>query len=131
MGPLWEEGSLLHSKLFDVLSFGPILGLVLVLGVTGCSSINRYPCTEGGQPVRDLPYGSPPFRGTKSCFQRPDGEGGWVNDGKYLEKYPSEKIAVTGEYRMGKKNGRWIEYDEKGKKTSDRYFENGKEVPAP
>ena len=105
--------------------------LILLFECIGCSSTSKRPCTEGGQPAHDPLYGAPAFRGTKTCYQKPDGSGGWVNDGKYLEKYPSEKIAVTGEFKMGKKTGRWIEYDEKGKKISDRYFDEGKEIPPP
>ena len=104
---------------------------VLCLIVASCSSSPKRPCSEGGQAAHDPGTGPIPFQGTKKCFQKPDESGVWVNDGKYFEWYPSEKIAVTGEYKMGKKSGRWAEYDENGKKVSDRYFENGKEVPAP
>jgi hypothetical protein len=111
-----------------------LLGLLFVLFnflLASCSTSHRRPCTDGGQPGREVAAGAEPFRGIKKCYQKQDESGAWVNDGKYFEWYPSEKIAVTGEYKLGKKTGRWFEYDENGKKTSDRYYDEGKVVPAP
>lgn len=100
----------------------------LVVGAIACSSTPKRPCSEGGQPPRE---GGISFRGIKRCYQIKDSLGVYVNDGKYFEWYNSDKIALTGEYKLGKKVGRWIEYDEKGNKISDRYFDDGKEVPRP
>jgi len=54
-----------------------------------------------------------------------------VNDGKYFEWFPNEKLAIQGEYEKGKKTGRWIEYDENGNKISDEYFKDGKQIQRP
>ena len=102
--------------------------LSLVMGGSSCASHPQRPCTEGGQPAREGPT---PFRGIKRCYQEPDLSGRLVNQGKYFEWYNNDKIALTGEYKDGKKTGRWIVYDEKGDKVSDQYFENGKEIPRP
>jgi len=82
----------------------------------------------GGQSPREEPY---KFEGIKRCEQAKDSDGKIVNHGKYMEWYGNDKIAITGEYKMGKKTGRWIEYGRGGEKTSDKYFEDGKEVPRP
>lgn len=108
-----------------------IASLLVSLFGLGCAVSRKRPCTEGGDPVHERVVGGEPFRGIKSCYQKPDSNGAWVNDGKYYEWFPSEKISVTGEYKLGKKTGRWTEYDESGKKLSDRYFDNGKEVSPP
>lgn len=104
--------------------------LILLASVmSACGGPRKKLCTDGGDPVRE---GGAPFRGTKKCTQVLDTfSNTFVNDGKYYEWYPSEKISVTGEYKMGKKTGRWMEYNEAGKKTSDKYFDDGKEVKAP
>lgn len=84
---------------------------------------------RGGQPAHESV--TVPLRGARSCYQKKNSDGVYVNDGKYFEWYPDEKIALTGEYSMGKKTGRWIEYDETGKKISDQYYNEGKEMPRP
>ncbi|HLE00169.1 MAG TPA: hypothetical protein VJB59_07915 [Bdellovibrionota bacterium] len=99
------------------------VGIVLVC--CACASTPSRPCSEGGEPPRDKP-----FRGTKQCTQKKDQLGQFVNNGPYFEWYPNGKKALEGEYKTGRKNGRWIEWDEKGQKISDRYFEDGKLVPA-
>lgn len=106
------------------------LSFVLVLSfLAGCSGKILKPCTEGGQPphaAADIP-----FRGTKRCLQVQDKEGITVNHGKYYEWHLNDRLATEGEYKMGKKTGRWIEYNEQGTKVTDLYFENGKEIPRP
>ena len=104
-----------------------------MVALAGCvfssCSINRTkPCTHGGQPAREP---TSAFQGIKKCYQARDKFGVLLNDGKYYEWFNNDKIALTGEYKMGKKTGRWIVYDEDGKKVSDQYFEEGKEVAAP
>ncbi len=94
-----------------------------------CSGKPFRPCTEGGQPPHENLIS--PFRGTKRCFQTQDASGNTLNDGKYYEMSLDDTLATEGEYTMGKKTGRWIEYNEKGKKISDKYFHDGKEIPRP
>jgi hypothetical protein len=110
------------------LTFILVLLTASVVLMTSCSTSRSRPCSEGGQPPRET---SIPFKGTKRCFQVKDESGKYVNHGKYFEWFGSEKIAITGEYKLGKKSGRWIEYDETGKKISDKYYDEGKEIPRP
>jgi antitoxin component YwqK of YwqJK toxin-antitoxin module len=51
-----------------------------------------------------------------------------VNEGPYVEWYPSGKRAVEGEFKHGKKHGKWREWDESGKLLSERWFEDGVET---
>ena len=102
--------------------------LCILIVFTQCSGRPARPCSEGGQPPRESTV---PFRGTKRCYQVKDEKGRYVNEGKYIELHLNDKIATEGEYKMGKKTGRWIEYDESGNKTSDQYFLDGKEAPHP
>jgi hypothetical protein len=95
----------------------------------GCAGKRKKPCTEGGQPARET--AAIPFRGIKRCEQAIGKQGFVVNQGKYFEWFNNDKIALEGEYKDGKKTGRWIEYDEMGKKVADRFFEDGKEIPHP
>jgi len=113
-----------------VLKERQVLGMVFLLGmqVLACSGRPPKPCTDGGQPSRE---GTVPFRGIKRCLQVKDQTGNFVNDGKYREWYDNDDIALEGEYRLGKKTGRWVEYDHKRKIISDKWFLDGKEVPPP
>ncbi len=104
-----------------------VILMVLVLLCTSCA-VPYKPCTLGGQPPRE---GAIPFQGVKRCYQVPDGLGKTLNHGKYFEWFSNDKIAITGEYKRGKKVGRWIEYNEKGVKVSDKYFDEGKEIARP
>lgn len=106
------------------------IGLIfLSILLTGCAYTHSKLCTDGGQPPYDTIKG--PFRGKKKCYQAKDETGKYVNNGRYYEWYPNDQTAVVGQYELGKKVGRWIEYNEKGEKISDKYFENGKEIPRP
>jgi antitoxin component YwqK of YwqJK toxin-antitoxin module len=107
----------------------PVFFIIIASCVVSCATSHKRPCTEGGQPAREGNIG---FQGIKRCYQKEDKSGKVVNDGKYFEWYNSDKIALTGQYKLGKKVGRWIEYNEKGEKISDKYFdENGKEANPP
>jgi hypothetical protein len=106
-----------------------ILSIVWYATVVGCSTGHFKPCTEGGQPPRE--NGSIIPGSIKRCYQQVNGDGVLVNHGKYFEWYSNDQLAVSGEYEMGKKTGRWIEYNTDGKKTSDQYFKDGKPVERP
>jgi antitoxin component YwqK of YwqJK toxin-antitoxin module len=87
-------------------------------------------CLEGGQSARE-PTAERKFRGTRQCQQKKDRRGIYVNVGRYYEWHDNDKIALKGAYNDGRKTGRWLEYDPQGVILSDRYYENGVEVPAP
>ena len=102
----------------------------MVFSLVSCSGVPRRPCTHGGQsPRNSIAQGQ--FRGIKRCFQTRDASGEYLNHGKYFEWYNNDKISLQGEYKMGKKTGRWIEYSESGKMISDRHFEEGQEISKP
>lgn len=102
--------------------------IIFIHVLSSCSTTRQKPCSEGGQPARES---TAPFKGTKKCYQEMDKAGVYLNHGRYYEWHENEKIAIIGEYKMGKKVGRWIEYNEKGEKIADKYFNEGKEVSAP
>lgn len=106
-----------------------VLGCGGLAFLVSCSFTPVRPCSTGGQAAHeDL---LDPI-GVKKCQQRIDpATGEAINDGKYLEWYENGTVAVEGEYKKGKKSGRWREYDTTGKKVSDRYFQDGKEIPKP
>jgi hypothetical protein len=85
-----------------------------------------HPCTRGSQPAHaDGKAG----KGTKQCQQIRDASGNYVNQGKYIEWHPNGVRALEGEYTAGYKTGKWIEWDDQGRKLSEKWFENGTEVP--
>lgn len=113
-----------------------VLAGALLLGA--CTTV-PHPCLEGGEPARDAPVvvqvdaegkpvKPPRWKGTRQCFQRKGPEGKLVNDGRYVEYYPSGARALEGEYKMGKRHGKWLEFDPDGKLISERWFDNGRET---
>jgi hypothetical protein len=103
-------------------------GLIAILGVqlSGCAFSVSKPCTEGGDPAREKPV-----RGTKQCYQQKDASGHYVNNGKYLEWHPNGLRATEGEYKLGRKDGKWSEWDDTGRLVSERWFDNGVEGMLP
>lgn len=103
-------------------------GLLILLGsllLTSCKTIVQKPCQAGGQPAREII-----FKGTHQCEQKKDQYGKYVNHGRYVEWYPDGSVALEGEYREGLKDGKWTEYDQAGKRISEKWFDKGKEVPS-
>ena len=98
-----------------------VLFLFLVLCLVSCAGKIKRPCSQGGEPSH-LQNGMPIPYGKKSCTQIKNEFGAYVNDGKYYEWYPNEKIAIVGEYKKGKKIGRWQEWDPNGQKVSDSVY---------
>ncbi|MGZ3699135.1 MAG: toxin-antitoxin system YwqK family antitoxin [Bdellovibrionota bacterium] len=98
------------------------LGALFTILLISCTYPGR-PCEDGGEAARDQL-----LKASRQCFQRKDATGKWVNHGPYIDWYPNGKRAMTGFYKLGKKDGRWTTYDEKGRKTSEKEFENGVEV---
>ena len=89
-----------------------------------CSTAAHHPCQEGGEPAR-----AGKWPGNRKCEQTyVQAVGKHLNDGKYIDWYPSGKRALVGEYKMGKKHGAWTEYDEAGKKLWEKWYIDGQEV---
>ena len=103
-----------------------LLPLQLVFLLTSCAFGPTRPCQDAGEPAREKPA---EFKGTRQCSQKKDpATGKYVNDGPYIEWYPGGERALVGEFRNGKRNGKWYEYAPDGKLLSERWFENGKET---
>ena len=94
--------------------------------VFGCVTRAAHPCTKGSQPARD---DGKVGKGTKQCLQAKDTTGAYVNHGKYLEWHPNGVLALEGEYVGGFKTGKWTEWDDKGRKLSEKWYETGNLVP--
>ncbi len=93
---------------------------VISLGLSACAI--SHPCSEGG----DTSW-NPNIRGDKRCQKVQDPSGRYLNQGKYVQTYPGGKIAVEGEFLEGKRNGTWVQYNEKGERVMERYFDHGVE----
>lgn len=100
---------------------------LLILLFSGCASRPEHFCTDKGQPAREVPAAY--LIGDKQCFIKKDRDGTLVKHGPYREWFPNGAPAVEGEYSEGRKSGKWIEWDESGKKLSERWFEDGVETP--
>lgn len=100
-------------------------GVVAVLGAGawGCATTWK-PCTDGG----DIQW-DPPVKGNMQCHQRKDENGKYVNHGKFYQYDGKGRVAVEGEFRDGKRQGTWIQYDEKGQKIAKKWFHKGIELP--
>lgn len=98
----------------------------------GCAVKITRPCSEGG----DVSWRSSKTQdgnliGDKHCIQKKLDDGRYVNHGIYKLKHPNGKLALEGRFELGKKEGFWSEFDEKGEKVAERYFEAGVEKTPP
>jgi hypothetical protein len=94
---------------------------VFLVFLTGC--VAAKPCHEGG----DVSWPTP-IDGDRICNQKKSQSGFWVNHGRYVQKHRNGQIALEGEFEEGRKQGRWIQYDEAGNRVAERSFENGVET---
>jgi antitoxin component YwqK of YwqJK toxin-antitoxin module len=92
----------------------------------GCAT-SGHPCEAGG----DISWNAK-IRGDRSCYVKKLKDGRVVNHGKYVQYYPDGHVAIEGNFVEGKRDGLWVQYNERGEKIAERYFENGieKMVPA-
>lgn len=65
------------------------------------------------------------------CYQSKAPNGELINQGQFRQYYPSGKIALEGTFQSGKKDGLWIQYDEKGDRIAEKWFEAGIERSIP
>lgn len=99
----------------------------LILLLSACASKPARYCTEIGQPAREV--SAPYVIGDRQCFIKKDRDGSLIKHGPYREWFLNGHPALEGEYNEGRKSGKWIEWDESGKKISERWFEEGVETP--
>ena len=86
----------------------------------GCAQPAARPCSEGGEPALEKST-----RGSKQCEQLKDASGQWHNHGIYREWYLNGRLAIEGEYKQGKKQGKWTQWDDKGKLLFEKFYEDG------
>ncbi|MGE0616755.1 MAG: toxin-antitoxin system YwqK family antitoxin [Bacteriovoracia bacterium] len=105
----------------------PVLALA-VAHLFACATGVR-PCSQGGDATW-IPEIDKKIRGDQICYQRTF-DGVELNDGVFLQKYKSGKTAVEGQFVRGKRHGTWVQYDEKGNRILEKYYEMGVEKAPP
>lgn len=98
--------------------------LALCAGLISACAGPHKPCQLGG----DTQWDGKRFGGDRKCSQiRGSGEQSslYFNHGPYREYYKSGKLALEGEFKDGRKHGKWIEYSEKGERLLIRVYESG------
>ncbi|MCC7441917.1 MAG: hypothetical protein IT285_09800 [Bdellovibrionales bacterium] len=92
---------------------------------SGC--ISTRPCEGGG----DVSW-EPTIKGDRHCHQkRHPKTQRWVNHGQFRQFDEKGQKRVEGMYKLGEKDGIWIQYAEDGKKIKEKYFEDGVEKSVP
>ncbi len=51
-----------------------------------------------------------------------------VSINKYTEYHENSRIKIIGQFKDGKKDGKWIEYDINGRKTKETVYKKGEVV---
>ncbi len=102
---------------------------VTLIFVTGCSTSTK-PCSSSGDTSWNPPIPLE-IKGNRQCHQAKQKDGKYLNHGKYVEWYKNGSIAIEGEFKDGKKDGVWVQYNEKGQKILEKKFRNGVEVSGP
>ncbi len=98
--------------------------VALGLGLLAFSACTTFrPCTEGGN-LKGIPV----IKGNRQCYQKKNREGKYINDGKFIQWHPNGVVAIEGAFKAGDKTGTWYFFDEKGKKTAEKNFENDIEM---
>lgn len=100
--------------------------------LAACALTPTRPCTAGG----DVSWRSSVAKdgnivGDKHCLQKQGPDGRFRNHGEYKVTYPGGRKALEGRFENGKKEGFWSEYNEKGEKIAERYYEGGVEKSPP
>ncbi len=103
------------------------MGLVCAATLAVASSCATHrPCSEAG----DTSWPTK-FKDTdKQCRQKKI-DGTFMNHGKFTERTAHGKIVLEGQFLEGKKDGVWSEFNEKGEKIAEKYFESGVEKARP
>lgn len=100
--------------------------------LSSCAIHPTRPCSEGGDVSwRTTLTADGKIIGDKHCIQKQGADGKYRNHGNYRVTYPNGKTALEGRFEEGKKEGFWSEFNEKGEKVAERYFEAGVEKSPP
>ena len=99
--------------------------LILLFFASACSS-GYKPCAQGG----DVTWANK-IHGDRVCYQKRQKDGTYLNEGHYRQYYDNGKIAIEGQFKDGKKEGIWTQYDEKGEANLEKYYEKGVEKSPP
>ncbi len=104
-----------------------VVAMTVTLGsyAFGCASTTK-PCS-GEADVEWDPKLKPEDKGDQLCYQKIQKDGKFKNHGKYVLKYPDGELAIEGQFVDGDRHGVWTQYDRKGKKKRERYYEMGVE----
>ncbi len=88
-----------------------------------------WSCAIGYKPCSDSGDASWPNKlsGDKKCYQKKDANGKFTNEGEFKQIDINGKVLLHGFFKNGKKDGLWTQYNEKGEKLLERYFEMGVE----
>ncbi len=92
--------------------------------VAAAACTTTRPCSDAGDTAWPAK-----IKGDRHCEQK-QFQGKWLNHGSYVQKHVNGKKALEGQFVEGKKNGLWVEYDDKGNKVRERRYENGVELSA-
>lgn len=98
--------------------------LVTALLATACST--SKPCAEGG----DVSW-YPPIVGNKKCTQKENSEGKTINEGPFLMWDQKDHILLEGNFKGGRKDGIWTQYNDRGEKIMEKNFQDGVETSMP
>lgn len=99
---------------------------VFIALVMGCAFTRNRPCSKAG----DTSW-YPPISGNMQCYQSQAPNGDLMNQGLFRQFNQNGKIALEGEFQSVKKNGLWVQYDEKGNRIAEKWYEFGIERSIP
>lgn len=91
--------------------------------ISSCASSRL--CEQGGDISWEFE-----IKGDRFCRQIKAEDGRYINHGRYYVKSSKGVILLEGQFEQGEKDGVWEQFNEKGKKIRERYFDKGVEKPA-
>ena len=102
------------------------LASVVAIATVVVSCATHKLCSEAG----DTSWPNS-VRGDKVCYQKELPDGRIVNQGAFVQYFPSGKKFLEGSFKDGEKDGYWTQYNESGKKVVEKYYDNGLEKSPP
>lgn len=96
--------------------------ILLLPAISLYSCALTKPCSSGG----DVSWPGE-FKGDKKCQKKTLKSGDVVNHGRYTAYFSSGRPGLIGSFYDGKKHGIWSQYNEKGEKILEKYYDHGVE----